>query len=323
MKNHNFIFGKSVLLAALFLLLIPFFVSAADNGIQASTDLSLQVSSLPEAKLSLNQGFTFPFLQGNDPLTSGNNIHTDLTAEVTPVSLAGLAHASWTPIAFFELDAGGRLGTGWNMALGNGIGLNQPVGVYSGTVRKAEIDGSPFDGLQWNVWMGGALQFDLAAVVPGDWNHVILRAYNEFKYSAYTRASPCSSWVLENDDAQNMNGWTWHGEAVLGYQMPLSPVLNFVGVMGELNYNLYDVSNKDYWGGDLGRWIFSGIFNFAVTPKLSTSLIVQMRTRNNYGTSDLDNKDKYWYQDQELVTDYGSQRLVFYRAALILSYKIF
>ncbi|MCL2833208.1 MAG: hypothetical protein FWD78_08565 [Treponema sp.] len=321
-------FNKPVLLLTAFLLMVPALVNAADTppdntGIVPSTNLSLQISTLPEAKLSATQAFTFPFLRGTSALTSGNNIRTEISAEVTPVSLAGLARVIWTPIAFLELDGGGRLGTGWNMPLGNGIGLNQSVGVYSGTARKAEINGDPFDGAQLSAWFGGAFQFDLAAVVPGDWNHVIVRAYDELKYSAYTRAGKNDSWIVENDDGQNLNGWTWHGEAVIGYQMPQSPVLDFVGIMGELNYNLYDIANKEDWGGNLGRWIFSGLFNFSITPRFSTTLIVQMRTRNNYGTSDLNNSGSLWYQDQALSNDYGSQRLMFYRAALSFSYKIF
>ena len=293
-----------------------------NEGIIASTNLSLQVSTRPEAKLSLTQSFTFPFLQGSGPLTSGNNIRTDITAEFSPVSMAGLGSVIWTPIAFLELDAGGRLGTGWNMALGNGIGFNRPIGVFGGTPRKAEIDGDPFDGLQWSAWFGGAFQFDLAAVFPGDWNHVILRAYDELKYSAYTRAGNNESWILENDDADNMNGWTWYGSLVLGYQMPLSPVLDFVGLMGEYTFNLYDVPGKDSWGGNLGKWIFSGLFNFSITPRFSTTLIAQMRTRPNYGDSDYENLNELWYQDRKLLGDGGNLRLVFYRAAIIMTYKI-
>jgi hypothetical protein len=294
-------------------------LARADEGITSSTELTLQISTRPEAKLSLTQSFIFPFLQGSGPLTLGNNIRTNLSAEVTPVSLAGIGQAIWTPIAFLEIDAGGRLGTGWNMALGNGIGLNKPEG--SGPLRTFSIDGSPFDGFQWSAWAGLAFQFDLAALFPGDWDHVIFRVHNEFRYSAYSRARPGESWVLENN-AEYQNGWALHGTAVLGYQMPLSPVLNFIGLMGEADYNLYDVPGKGKWGGNLPNWIFSVLFNFSITPQFNSSLIVQMRTRNNYGDSDYENKNNYYYKDRVLENGGGNQRLVFYRLALMFTYKL-
>jgi hypothetical protein len=311
---------------AIFFFFVPSFIVKAEE-LSSATELSLQISSLPEAKLSVKQTFTFPVLQGSSPLTSGNNIKTVIGAEVSPISLAAMTEVIWTPIAFIELNAGGRLGSGWNIPIANGIGLNAPVGNYApGNPRKAEIDGSAFDGLQWRAWLGGAFQFDLAAVVPGDWNHVIIRAYDELRYSGYTRAGSGDSWIFENDDGENRNGWTWQGSVVLGYQMPLSPILDFVGLMGELEYNLYNTPGWEYWGdnyvGNNGRMIFSGLFNFNITPRFNTSLIFQMRTRRNYGSSDLENLNELWYQDMELQKDGGSRRLLFYRAALIFSYRL-
>jgi hypothetical protein len=309
----------TVVFAAVFIL-CP--MPVRSDEITSSTELSLQVSTRPEAKIGLTQSFTFPFLQGSGPLTSGNNIKTDITAELTPVSIVGMANVIWTPIAFLEINAGARLSSGWNMALGNGIGLNVPVGTaVTGAPRKFEIDGSPFDGLQWRAWAGGAFQFDLAAVVPGDWNHILIRAYNEFRYSAYTRAGSGNSWVLEND-AENQNGWTYYLSTVLGYQMPLSPVLDFVGLMGEADFRLYDEPRMKAWGGNLPSWTISGFFNFSITPNFSTALIAQMRTRLNYGDTDFENENELYYRDRDLQTEGGSQRILFYRVAFIFTYKL-
>jgi hypothetical protein len=320
MRKHKLNFFGLIFtgVIAAFFVLCPVPVQA--DEIASSTELSLQISSLPEAKLSVTQSFTFPFLQGSGPLTSGNNIKTDITAEVTPVSMAGIANVIWTPIAFLEFNVGGKAGSGWNMVLGNGIGLNVPI---EGTdPLKFKIDGSPFDGLQWRAWAGGAFQFDLAAVVPGDWNHVLVRAYNEFRYSAYTRAGIHDPWVIEADDAENQNGWTYHLTTVLGYQMPLSPVLDFVGLMGEADFKLYNEPGEEAWGGHLPKWTISGLFNFSVTPNFSTTFIAQMQTRRNYGDSDFGNKDKIFYRDRKLMTNDGNQRLLFYRVALIFTYKL-
>jgi hypothetical protein len=286
------------------------------------TILQFQVSSLPEAKFRGTESLTFPLLRGPGPLTEGNNLRTDFSGELTPVSLNGIAEAVWTPIAFFQLTGGGRIGTGWNMALGNGIGVSRPIGDDSAPKpRKREMDGGPFGGLTWNLYGGGALQFDLAALIPGDWNHLVFRTYHEGRYRSFTGAKAGEPWIFENDDGENLNGWTYYGCFILGYQMPGSPILKGLALMAELDKSFYRSPGGGRWGEDRGRWIFSTLLSAAITPKMDISLAIQMRTRRNYGDGDLNNRDDHYFRDQQLVNG-APHRLVFYRAAIILSYTL-
>ena len=299
-----------------------------EEDFKTSTDLQLQLSSLPEAKFRFIQSFIFPFLKGSGPLTKDNNITVLVSADVSPISLAATGELIWEPAAFFLLSGGGYTGSGWNMPLGYGIGINAPK-EKSDTPhntpdppREAKIFGKAFDGLIWNTWGAATLQFDLEAVIPGDWTHVLFQTRQEFRYSAYTRAAKSEAWVMENDDRNNLNGWNYYANYVLGYRMPLSPLLNTIAVMAELNKSLYDTPGGAYWGENLGQWIFSTLFNFSVTSRFTTALVIQMRTRPNYGTSNFDNYD-YYYQDLEIQNQGGNRRLLFYRAAVILNYKIY
>ena len=317
--------GKRILV----MIVIAAFFSAAvyaqndneEDGIKASTNLEFQVSSRIEAKLGLKQSFTFPFLQGKGPLTEGNNIAAVLTAEATPISVNGIAEINLTPAAFFVLSAGGLAGSGWNIPIANGIGINKPENEAAPLPRKAVIDGSAFDGLLWSAWGAGTLQFDFAALFPGHWNHILFQTRQEFRYSAYTRAGSLDSWIFESDAGENKNGWTYNAAYILGYYMPLSPVLDTIAFMAELRKPLYNTPGGDYWGENLGRWTFSSVFNFAITPKFSTTLALQMRTHRNNGTSNFDD-DSFFYQDLEIHNEGGQRRLLFYRAALIFNYKI-
>ena len=296
-----------------------------ESGITSSTDLEFQISTRPEVKLILSQAFTFPFLQGSSPFTKDNNITAVLSAEVSPVSMNGIGELIWTPAAFFMLSGGAQAGSGWDIPLGNGIGINKPETetppASGASPRKAEIDGSAFDGLLWSGWGAGTLQFDLGAILPGDWTHVLFQTRQEFRYSAYTRAEPNDSWVFENDYGENLNGWKYRANYVLGYYMPQSPVLNTIAFMAELEKTLYNSPGGDFWGQNLGYWIFSSLFNFSINPRFSTALALQMHTRRNHGLSDFENTD-YFYQDFELLNENGPRRLIFYRAALIFNYKI-
>jgi hypothetical protein len=296
--------------------------AGAGSAVTRKTILQLQISSLPEAKFRGTESLTFPLLRGSGPLTAGNDLRTDFSGELTPVSLNGIAEAVWTPIAFFQLSGGGRIGTGWNMALGNGIGVTRPVGTVSPPApRKREVDGDPFGGFTWNLYGGGALQFDLGALIPGDWNHLVFRSYHEGRYRSFTGAKAGEPWIFENDDGENLNGWTYYGCFILGYQMPASPVFRALAFMAELDKSFYHSPGGELWGEDRGRWTFSTLFNFVINPRLDLSLVIQMRTRRNYGDGDLNNQGNYYFRDRKIDDD-APHRLVFYRAALILSYTL-
>jgi hypothetical protein len=305
-----------------FLLLLPLFAQALtaeeqpddQTAVTSSRELTLMVTSLLSMKAIFTERFNFPFLPGASPLTADNNIGLALSAELSPVSLNGVAEAIWTPVAFFQFAAGGRIGSGWNLSLsgGNayGIGLNRPDSAGNG-----EHNGGAFDGLLWKVQTGGALQADLAALYPGDWHHVIARSYHEINYRGYTRAKSGESWYYETDEGENCNGFNYYGNLLLGYRMPL--FFNMAGLLVEADLYLYDTPGRDKWGDDTIRWTFSGVFGFAITKHLDLTLAAQFRTRNNY-------QEPHWrdlYYRNRTVDRSRPVRLEFYRAAAVLTYK--
>jgi hypothetical protein len=320
---RNVIFSALLLV---FFITVPALVQADDEGgIKTSTDLQLQISSMPEARAMISQSIIFPFLRGSNPLTKDNSIAAVFSADISPVSMNGSGEVIWTPIAFFLLSGGGRLGSGWNMPLGNGIGIKEPedknAPAPGDPPRKAVISGDAFGGFMWSSWGAGTLQFDLGALIPGDWTHILFQTRHGFRYSAYNRAGPNDSWVFENDDGENQNGWTYLASYVLGYQMPLSPVLDTIAFMAELAKPLYNTPGGDIWGENLGYWIFSGLFNFSIHPRFSAVLVIQMHTRRNYEVVHLDNKNYYHY-DLTLADEGKQRQTLFHRAALLLNYRI-
>jgi hypothetical protein len=76
---------KIALLAALVVCAQAIFAQANDSGVTFPNSIDLQISTLPEAKVGFTQHFKFPFLQGDGPLTKGNNIDLSLRGEVSPV----------------------------------------------------------------------------------------------------------------------------------------------------------------------------------------------------------------------------------------------
>ena len=300
--------------------LVP--AKAEESGITTFTELELQAATSPAVKLVINQGFIFPFLQGTGPLTRGNNITAVLSADFTPVSVNGMGEVNWTPAALFYLSGGGRIGSGWNLPIGYGIGINRPYPEDGEYPRGSRVDGSAFDGLLWSTWGAATLQFDLGAVLPGYWNHILFQTRQEFRYSAYTRARRGEPWVFENDFRENQNGWVYHASYVIGYAMPGSPVLRMIAFMAELERPLYNTPGGEFWGDRLGYWILSGILNFSIAPRLETTLAVQFHTRRNHGNRNFNTDINYFYRDLALQHDGGSRRLLFYRVGLIINYRL-
>ncbi|AEF83573.1 conserved hypothetical protein [Treponema primitia ZAS-2] len=308
---------RSLFIPLLFFAALPLW---GDSGIEHSAGLSLQTSTRPEAKLGFTWNLSVPLLQGEGPLTEGNNLNLALGADVSPISLNGSAEAVFTPIAFLQAVAGGRIGSGWNINLFGGDVYGMGINRRRAADLKPEVSGSAFNGLLWSAWGGGVFQFDLAALVPGDWSHVVFRTYHEARYKGDTAASSSDSWYYESDDGQNRNGFNYYGNYLLGYQMPI--FLNTVGLMAEMDLYLYDTPKRGSWGDELPRWTFGPLFNFTVTEKFSAALIVQFRTRRNYTAGDEDDLGAtVFYQDRRLK-DSDPLYLTFYRAAAILSYKL-
>ena len=306
-----------------FLFLLPLLaqaLAAQDQPVDRSasstwSELTLQVSTSPEIKFGLMNHLYLPFLQGNSPLTQDNNIGFALGADISPVSLNGIAEAVWTPVAFFQLAAGGRIGSGWNFKLFGrelyGIGLNQ-----ADVVGRTVNNGRAFDGLLWKVQTGGTVQFDLAALYPGEWNHLVARSYHEVNYKGYTRAKARESWFYENDGGENVNGFNYYGNLLIGYQMPMT--FNMAALLVETDLYLYDTPSRNSWGDDITRWTFAGIFGFTVTQQIDINLVAQFRTQRNY----LESNWRDLYYRNRTINSSAPLRLVFYRIAAVLTYKL-
>jgi len=306
---------RIILLSWVFL---PAFPLVAETDLKSETSLSLAISSLPEAKLIFAQSFTLPCLQGDNPLVKDNNIKFGLNAELTPISMNLLGNVVFTPVAFFELSAGGMVGSGWIANLFGselrGIGLNRPD-----DRGCTSVDGSAFDGIFGGGHVGGAVQFDLAALIPGEWNHVVFRLYHEIGYKMYSRAEKGDSWFFENDDGENQNGWNYYGSYLVGYRMPI--FLDIVALLAEMEKYLYNTPGGTQWGDSLGQWTFGLLTNFTISKKFSFALLTQFRTLRNYTNYTYGDKDDLYYRYRDL--DSGNPRTFsFYRTVLVLNYRL-
>lgn len=227
-----------------------------------------------EAKASITHKIKVPFMQGTGALSSDNNILYQFQGELSPVSINVIASAALTPIAFLNFQAGTSLGTGWNFfGLFNGLGLNE-----DGTGIPEE---DPVPGIVLKSWLSGTFQFDLGAVIPGDWTHVIMAATAKLEHEYFSGAGEKEAWQYEADAGENFNGFSFRGTYVLGYQLPYK--LNTVALLVETEQMIganKDLSSSDAadWGSDFTQVTFGPIANIKLSENSSLLILLQFRT---------------------------------------------
>mgnify|MGYP001005637509 FL=1 len=182
-----------------------------------------------------------------------------------------------TPIAFLKFQAGAAIGTGWTLGF---------IGLALNPVDSAQpLKEIPFGGALLKAWFSGTFQFDLAAVLPGEWNHVVLQAVAKFEYRALTAADPGEAWLWQADAGINFKGWRHLGTYVLGYQMPRK--LNFAGVMVETEAWLGDLIDDSTmatagWGSDFVTVILSPLANLAFDDANSLTFVMQIKSTQDW-----------------------------------------
>jgi hypothetical protein len=303
-----------IALAAAAVLALPVLAeeTAADTGIKFKADLNLVVATTLEAKATLTERLVIPMLAG-EGLFAGNNLELKLSEELSPVSANLGFEAVLTPIAFLQFSAGALIGTGWDFfGIGNGFGYNTPLndGSHNSVITRENLAT-----LMYKFKFGGKFQFDLAALVPGDWNHIVALSYHEFWYRGMAGVADAQYWLYEAGSGEEKNGWNYYGNYVIGYQMPI--FLQTVALLLETDKYLYSTPGGSAWGEDLMRLNFGPLLNFQITEQFSIAALVQFKTKRNFTAA---TAAYGWFRDRVLDTS-NPLSLVFNRAAVSASIK--
>lgn len=241
-----------------------------------------------EAKAALSVSSRVPFMVGEGPLFSGNSIRAKFSCELSPVSVNGVAQASFVPIAFLSFDAGAGIGTGWTAGPFRGLGIN-PAGNAA-----SDVDLKPFGGAVWRAWGSGTFQFDVAALAPGDWNHLVVLATAKAEHEAFTGAGADEAWLWEADAADNFNGTKFYSSFVLAYLMPLK--LDTIGLVLDSEEWLGDVRGRSTmasggWGSDFRIWQLGSLMNFKLSKKDSLAVLCQFKLKPDWSEATTRNRD--------------------------------
>lgn len=188
-----------------------------------------------EFRVTGTAGYTIPVPFGENALVKDNKLRFYADFELSPVSIAPALGVSFTPIAFLNFSAGTSIGAAWDLIGIQGLAKWNPLKYDEELQKNGSYESLPFKSARWDAWFQGAFMFDLAAVVPGDWNHVI--TYNSYKvmYRGITSGGENGNPWLYQGSGEKINGWQYGANFIIGYQMPLVPVLDTVAVQTELD----------------------------------------------------------------------------------------
>ena len=222
--------------------------------------------------------------------------------ELTPLSVRPQLALGFQPFPFLVFKGGGSIGFGWNM-----LGFEGLCALDEKSKRYEAL--STFSHPFYEVWAQGTLMFDTGALVPGDWNHLIMLASYKTFYSGLAGLGRHTPFEWQGDK-NRVEGLQYEFCGILAYQMPL--VLYRAGFM----YTAYG----HYDGGDYGDFdasydgaftqhSLSGLCQFKFAEKDELTCIAQSTTRRSFD-KELDEAEDALFA-QKVGTEWFFQRLIF------------
>lgn len=259
---------KAISIIGCFIICANVIIAQETNGtiekkIQQETDLSFMFATNISMQLAAEHRIVFPFLQGTNPLTESSNITLKLGTEITPMTVNFYTDAIWAPLPFLDVLLGAEAGTGWNFDL---YGFKMKgMGLYKrdNNLTPSEfVEGTGLDGVLLNFHGGATLKFDLAAFLPGKWNHAVIKFDNQLHYQNYTGANGSEPWYFKGGDGINQNWFSYYFAGFAGYQMPI--FLDLAGFMFELTQPLYNPQSGKPLGNMEPEMICSILLEFEI-----------------------------------------------------------
>lgn len=169
---------------------------------------------------------TFPISLGDHSLFAGSYIRTLVDLTLTPVHVSPRFDVTFSPFPFLNFNAGVMVGAGWN------VGDFSVIKTYDKT-KSEYITSSPFSAMYYNAYIQGNFQFDMAAIVPGDWNHIIITASYGLNYTGLTSGGDGTPWGYIIGGVDRANGLNYVATTMIGYAMPIA--LQMIGIQAIFN----------------------------------------------------------------------------------------
>ncbi len=249
-----------------------------------------------EMRETFKANYSVPLKIGSGPLFESDSVDFSGGLALTPVSVMGKTSVSLTPVAFLNFSAGFNVATAWEA-----FGVKS-ISCYD-EKKNEYCQQTAFETWYWQWWVSGTFMFDFAAIVPGDWHHVVMLASYELSRASLMNAK--DDFVLyEFQTSENLiNDFYMDSNLILGYQMPMK--LSLVGIKAEVQGYLGDEKFSSYGGycGDFKRISISPVMEYDFSDKNSLFMMVEFDSRRSFAEEHdetckeplLTQKGREWY----------------------------
>lgn len=314
---------KKLIVSVITCMLIAGIVTAEDStegkksDITFTTNINAVLAYPLRAKVTATEAIKVPFLRFNNPFMSGNNVTFKIGAELSPITLEGKFDVVWTPLAFLELYGGASIGSGWSIEKFNLHGLAYESANVQGNSAVTPVN---FRRIFYSANFGGAFQFDLGAIIPTPWTHVVFRTDQYMVYRGLAGAKEADSWIFQNDVHRSRNGFTYTGTYTIGYQMPSLPI-RLAAFRIETYKTLFSRPNGldiSDWGEDRFYVVFGPLAAFKPVDMCTITLVVQWETRHNY----LNQTSKKQFYQTLKIDKTNPDSIHFYQVGVIVDINI-
>lgn len=250
--------------------------------------------------------YRLPVWNTKNPLFKSNNVVLSAGLGVTPCSVYPQVKATFTPVAFMNMYAGLKMGSGWNFGTVHGLARWDENG-DGGKGSYEPLD--PFSALYVYGSIGMTWMFDTAAVWEGDWHHIVMLLNFELAYECLC-GTDATIWEWETKKGL-ANGWISKQYFVFGYQMPIvvSMVAWQITLSGHLNGTDYDAWTKNY-NGDYTLIDMGPAVQFSLGKRDEIFFVVSIRARRSFAEShdSYGEEPKLTYSGREWIFDYAAIR---------------
>ena len=260
-----------------------------------------------EGRVNLTANYTIATPLGDNWLVSGANVVLGGKAEITPVSINLCSSATFTPVPFLVFSAGAQIGEGWDIGDVFTCGMSK---YNTSTYEYESLTGQSFF---YKGWAQATFQFDVGALVPGDWTHVQMMASYQAYYESLFGLNPGDIWAW-NCSGNRLVAPKEYTNIILAYAMPAVPVLSRVGVVVETDryyycpgYNGASVAlDEDLYKCTMPEINVSPMAQLTITPKDSMTVLFNFCFKRGYDSNSQnaknDDGDHYSYPESMLVT---------------------
>ena len=249
-----------------------------------------------EARAVVKHSYKIPTPFSDNPLVKGNNLQLNSSLELTPISIAPQFGVTFVPIAFLNFSASAKIGTAWNM-----LGFRGFADLESNEAGYTNLDNS--SEMFYEFKFSNLFQFDLGAIIPGDWTHVVTMATYDIIYTGLTGIESGEPWLWQSA-GEKATGWNYYSNIILGYQMPL--VLQTVGVQFEFSgYYNNNVLNAEYqdWNPTFSKICINPVCILKFNDKNALTIQANFASRRGFSESagtdatnfNLDYNGREWY----------------------------